>query len=336
MQEDQNTFQIKNWREKISACFSDKQNQKKVGSFLVAFILSFSVSWIIQPPEKFPQNSIVNIHDGESLDQIALNLKNIGAIKSSFIFRNTVILLGGEKNITADDYLLKSPENVLVLAWRFAHDKTYVNLVKITVPEGWSVREISDYLKNKIPKIDTGKFQKMAMIDEGYLFPDTYFISPTITPESLIGKMKNNFTQKISAVAGIKQSGKSLSDIVTMASILEDEAKTTEDRKIVAGILWKRLSLGMPLQVDSTIAYATTKSLSDLTATDLKIKSPYNTYLYKGLPPTPIGNPGLDAILAAVTPTQTQYLYYISDKNGVMHYAVTFAEHQKNVAKYLK
>jgi UPF0755 protein len=265
-----------------------------------------------------------------------LNLKNIGAIKSSFIFRNTVILLGGEKNITADDYLLKSPENVLVLAWRFAHDKTYVNLVKITVPEGWSVREISDYLKNKIPKIDTGKFQKMAMIDEGYLFPDTYFISPTITPESLIGKMKNNFTQKISAVAGIKQSGKSLSDIVTMASILEDEAKTTEDRKIVAGILWKRLSLGMPLQVDSTIAYATTKSLSDLTATDLKIKSPYNTYLYKGLPPTPIGNPGLDAILAAVTPTQTQYLYYISDKNGVMHYAVTFAEHQKNVAKYLK
>ena len=118
--------------------------------------------------------------------------------------------------------------------------------------------------------------------------------------------------------------------------MLEDEARTTTDRQIVAGILWKRLSLGMPLDVDSTVSYITGKPLDQLTTADLKIKSLYNTYLVAGLPPTPIDNPGLDSLSAAVSASTTPYLYYLSDKDGLMHYAVTFAEHQKNVAKYLK
>jgi len=126
------------------------------------------------------------------------------------------------------------------------------------------------------------------------------------------------------------------SDIITMASILEGEAKTTADREIVAGILWKRLTLGMPLQVDSTFMYINGKNTYQLSAADLKIDSPYNTYIYTGLPPTPIDNPGLDSITSAITPTTTNYLYFFSGRDGTMHYAVTYADHLKNIAKYGK
>ncbi len=120
-----------------------------------------------------------------------------------------------------------------------------------------------------------------------------------------------------------------------MASILEDEANTLEDKRIIAGILWKRLKLKMPLQVDSTLRYTTGKSSGELTKADLSANNPYNTYVNKGLPPTPISNPGLDSIRAAITPTNTSYLYFLSDKNGNMHYAETFEEHKQNRINYL-
>ncbi len=336
MQENQNNISEKNWPEKIQAFFSDKRNRNGLFAFLVAFILAIFISIAVIPPANFPTDKVVTVSDGESLEQITAGLKNSGAIRSSFIFSSAVILLGGERKVVAGDYLLKKPQNALELAYRFAFGKTGITLVKITIPEGWSVRQISDYLATKLTNFDSTLFQKTGRPSEGYLFPDTYFISPLISPELLVKKMQDNFQQKIASVFQIKNFGKSLSDIVIMASILEDEARTTTDRQIVAGILWKRLSLGMPLQVDSTIAYVTGKSLTELTASDLKINSPYNTYLHTGLPPTPIGNPGLDALTSAVTPTVTKYLYYLSDKNGLMHYAVSFAEHQKNIQKYLK
>jgi UPF0755 protein len=121
-----------------------------------------------------------------------------------------------------------------------------------------------------------------------------------------------------------------------MASILEAEARTTETRKIISGILWKRMEIGMPLQVDAPFQYIIGKNTFQLTTNDLKFDSPYNTYKYKGLPPGPIGNPGLDAISATVNPIKTNYLYYLSDVRGNMHYAKTFAEHVINKEKYLK
>jgi len=120
-----------------------------------------------------------------------------------------------------------------------------------------------------------------------------------------------------------------------MASIIEAEARTTESRRIISGILWKRISLGMPLQVDSTFVYINGKNTYELTSDDLKIDSPYNTYVYKGLPPTPIGNPGLDAILAALYPKTSKYLYFLSSKSGDMYYATTFEQHKRNKELYL-
>ena len=121
-----------------------------------------------------------------------------------------------------------------------------------------------------------------------------------------------------------------------MASIIEKEARTMETRQIIAGILWKRLELGMPLQVDVSFKYINGKTTKNLTLADLKIDSPYNSYLYKGLPPTPISNPGLDAIKAAISPTKTDYLYFLSDRKGLMHYAKTYQQHLQNKELYLR
>lgn len=121
-----------------------------------------------------------------------------------------------------------------------------------------------------------------------------------------------------------------------MASLIEREAKTDEDRKTIAGILWNRIDLKMPLQVDAVFGYIKGIDTYHPTSEDLSIESPYNTYLHAGLPPTPISNPGLESLHAAATPTKTDYLYYLTGKDGVMHYAKTFEEHKANRAKYLK
>lgn len=303
---------------------------------MIIFILIFLFCFSISPRPDFPAGKVINVSQGESLEQITNELKTVHIIRSAFIFRSAVILLGSEKKVVAGDYLLKKPENTLTLAYRFAFGKTDIELTKITIPEGWSVKQITSYLPSRLPNFDGVKFQNLASSSEGYLFPDTYFVSPNITPELLMGKMENNFQQKINSVPQIKNSDKPIFQVVIMASMLEDEATNTRDRQIVAGILWKRLTLGMPLQVDSTISYITGKSLDKLSSSDLKINSPYNTYLHTGLPPKPIDNPGLDSLTAAVMPTETPYFYYLTGKDGQMHYATTFAEHQKNIAKYLK
>ena len=160
---------------------------------------------------------------------------------------------------------------------------------------------------------------------EGYLFPDTYLFLPGAETEQIIGTMRDNFKKKAGDIA---------QDIVIMASLIEKEVPASDDRRIVSGILWKRLEIGMPLQVDAVFPYITGKR--EVLLDDLKINSPYNTYLYKGLPPGPIANPGLDAIEAARNPKETPYLYYISGKDGKTHFAKTYEEHLKNKEKYLR
>ena len=146
-----------------------------------------------------------------------------------------------------------------------------------------------------------------------------------------------NFNKKIEPWTGaIEASKHSLRDIVNMASILEREASTPEDMSLVSGVLWNRISKGMPLQVDATFMYLLGRKSSELTTADLKIKSAYNTYVNKGLPGGPIGNPGITAISAAINPTATSFMYYLSDKDGMMHYAKTFDEHVANKNKYLR
>ena len=315
--------------------FSKKQ--KQLSYFLVVFLIFSGIYLFLHsPPSGFPLGQVITIDSGESLQSITTMLYNNHIIRSPFFFRTHVIIQGGEKRVIAGDYLLDHTAGPADLAYRLVHGKFHLEAQKVTIPEGWNIFQIGSYLEKRLVNFNLTKFLVLAKGEEGYLFPDTYFIFPTTKPDKIIDMMRSNFLKKIISIQEqILISGHSQKQVITMASILENETRTTESRRIVAGILWKRLKLGMPLQVDSTFSYINGKTTYELTADDLKIDSPYNTYKYRGLPPGPVGNPGLNSITDAVNPTVSKYLYFLSSKDGTIYYAKTFDEHQNNREKYL-
>lgn len=312
------------------------KNLKIIYVTLASLAVLFCVYVFFQSvPKDFPLGKVFTVESGASLKEISETLKNEKVIKYPFIFRAHVILLGGEKKVMAGDYLLDKREGSADLAFRFINGRFHLEVVKITIPEGWNIFQISDYLDDTLIGFDKSRFLSLAKNKEGYLFPDTYFVSPAIKAEDIISRMSKNFEAKIKNLSGFATSTYSLKEIITMASILEEEAKTSSARRVVAGILWKRFSIGMPLQVDSTFSYVNGKNTYELTVEDLKIDSPYNTYVYKGFPPTPISNPGLESIVDAMNPTKTKYLYFLSSRSGEMYYSTTFEGHKKNKELYL-
>jgi UPF0755 protein len=186
------------------------------------------------------------------------------------------------------------------------------------------------------PGISAEDFESEGLPYEGYLFPDTYVFPPSATTASIIAAMQKNFEDKTALLAASStSSGHSFSDIVIMASLLEKEARTPTDQRIVAGILWNRLARNMPLQVDAVFGYIYNRDTYSPSFADLSVNSPYNTYIHRGLPPGPINNPGLIALMAAAYPIQSKYLYYLTGSDGTMHYAVTYAQHEANERTYL-
>jgi UPF0755 protein len=305
------------------------------GLFLVS-LCGFVSYYILVPPRSFPAGTIFEIPDGATFQQAAQMLEEKGVIRSSFALRVYIALVKYNHPIISGFYLLPEKESLSMIAERIVVGEYRIERVKILIPEGFDIWSLEKALTSAMPAFDGEKFLSIAKKDEGYLFPDTYFFFTIVRPEEVVAKMRGNFNEKTKDIAGkIKASGHPLADIVTMASIIERETVTPADRRIVSGILWKRIKLGMPLQVDAAFNYVNGKSTYDLTLGDLQIDSRYNTYKYKGLPPGPIANPGLDTILAALEPTETQYLYYLSGKDGTMYYAKNFEEHKRNKVKYL-
>jgi UPF0755 protein len=243
---------------------------------------------------------------------------------------------GGTRGLKAGDYFFSEPLSVFSLSWRLTHSAYELEPVTITIPEGFNNREIATRLAEKLVRFDAGQFLREAKRREGYLFPDTYTFLPNEKPDRVIAALEENFMRRITPLEqDLSAFGRPLSDVVIMASLLEEEARTDDTRRKVAGILWKRLDVGMPLQVDAVFPYIFGDKPYDLTNGDLLVDSPYNTYKYPGLPPTPISNPGIDAIRAAIMPIVTPYWYYLSDKEGNMHYAVTHDAHLLNRERYL-
>ena len=306
-----------------------------VGIFFVLAILAMFVT-ALWPPSDFPTGNIFHIESNSSLGQITDNLYNEHLIKSEVLFKSLVIIFSGQRGIKAGDYLFDSRQFVAEIAWRLVRGQEGLTSIKLTIPEGFDIRQISVVLGKDIPAFSTSTFIAKGKPLEGYLFPDTYFFNSETTPDDVIQAMRNLFDQKIATVRdGISVFGRATSTDIIMASILEREATSSVDRRIIAGILWKRLDDKMPLQVDSTLVYALNKDGTKLTSADLATTSPFNTYKNLGLPPTPIGNPGLSAIIDAINPTATGYWYYISDSKGNIHYAKTYDEQIANEQKYL-
>lgn len=303
-------------------------------------IIIFFNAFLWTAPANFPIGSIYDLKSGQTLSAVSDNLLHLNIIRSTFWFKSFVYIFSfGHVTVIEGDYALYNKQNVLNLAWRISHGQLDIVPIRITIPEGTSVHEMADIFSKNFPSFNKKVFLNLVEKGnyEGYLFPDTYFIMPNMNEADIIKLLNNNFYEKIKEVSDdIKKFGKPESDVIKMASILEEEARTIESREIIAGILWRRISIGMALQVDSSFKYINGKTTATITADDLKIDSPYNSYTNRGLPPTPISNPGLDAIKAAINPKNSPYLYFLTDKDGNMHYAATFEEHVANKIKYLK
>lgn len=314
---------------------------QRIGLGIVAIIVVVGLInfFQIRPPAAFPQRGVIVVANGKNLSEIAAELKQKHIIRSSFWFTNFVIMLNRERKVVGGEYYFEKPLSVYGVAKRLTQGQFHMEQLKTTIPEGSTIFDISDILNKNYPDFDSSHFYDLAKSKEGYLFPDTYYFGADVKPEKVVAMMTTTFDKKIrqdTVQAAIKTFGKPLSDVLIMASILEGEARQMRTRQIIAGILWERLRLKIPLQVDAAFRYVNGKTSSELTLSDLKIDSPYNTYIHTGFPPTPISNPGIDSIMAAVTPIKTDYLYFLTDKDGNMHYARTLDEHAANKAKYLK
>jgi UPF0755 protein len=300
-------------------------------------IIILSVVVFSQAPASFPNKPFsFPVYKGNSLNKITDDLYSKNIIKSKLLFKASSTLFSFGSGLKAGYYKFTVKENVFVIAYRMTKGQIRQQKIRITIPEGTNVSDMAFILLKNLPDFNAPRFVSLAKKDEGYLYPDTYDFYEGTSPEDIISTMKDNFDSKIKSLdSEIKSSKRSLADIITMASLIEEEVNNDIDRKIVSGILWKRLDENMLLQVDAPFYYITDKA-GGVTYDDLKIDSPYNTYKYKGLPKGPISNPGIKSIEAALRPTKTNYYYYLSDKDGVTRYANTYDGHLRNKNIYLK
>ena len=283
------------------------------------------------------------IESGQSVEEIAKNLEGGGLIRSAALFRLYASLSNLSSKLQAGEYQVFQNLNLKEVAELLQHG-TFEE--KLTFIEGWRREEIAEAINSKFKvqssKLTGAEFLRETEGLEGYLFPDTYFVSKETTAEALVKMMRENFDSKLGE-KGVGVRGFSFEEVVIIASIVEREGAAVEDKPLVAGVLFNRLLEGMALQVDATIQYALGYQNDEdgwwkkrLTEDDLKVDSPYNTYKNPGLPPAPICNPGLDSLEATFSPTETAYWYYVSDSEGQMHFAETIEQHNENVVKYVR
>lgn len=298
--------------------------------FLSGFLLWFTI-YVPKEPW-FEESEIFLVKKGEGARTISQNLKEQGLIRSNFLFKAYVLVKKQGAKLQAGEYELSSSMNIPEIAARLASEDRIKKM--LTIIEGWTVKDIEQYLKKQSIVIE----ESLAPELEGYLFPDTYEILPGEGIEEIIKKMRDNFEKKVGAKlpsGSLAPRTASLDSLIIMASLLEKEVQTFEDKKIVSGILWKRLENNMLLQVDATIVYITGRKSIKITKEELEIDSPYNTYKYKGLPPGPICNPGLESIEAAIFPELSSYWFYLSTSEGETIFSKTLQEHNLAKAKYL-
>lgn len=316
---------------------------------LFFLFLSFEIYLPVNPFSS--ENITYDLKKGESVNNIAIDLKRLGLVRDSNFLR--FYLLGSLKygNLKAGRYLLSPKMSAYEITRKMVQGDTLKT--KVTIPEGWNVATISQYLESQnlcsrdefLQIVGENWSEAFTFLQdkpknlnlEGYIFPDTYTFEADKTCRDVVVTALSNFGKKVtpSLQAEIKNQHTSVFDIVVMASILEKEVKTLNDKKLVAGILWKRIDAGMPLQIDATVNYVTQKNQPSVSSDDQQIDSPYNTYKYRGLPLGPISNPGLDSIMAAIYPTKSDYWYFLTTGDTVI-YSKTLDEHNAAKAKYLK
>jgi UPF0755 protein len=311
-----------------------------LGILTCIILLVASASYIYiaftQPVQLEKTPVIIDIPKGTSLQKTTDMLYRAGLIRSPFIFRSSMILGGFDTAIKTGEYTFTESTRMTEVVERLIKgDYRYIP-VKLIIREGEDAKTIASYIYTAFPKLSSTTIAERLQEREGKLFPETYMFPPFATEELILQTIESQYTKRIAIhKVAIASSTYSENQILTIASILEREVPKKEDMHIVAGIIYNRLRKNMPLQMDSTLGYFTGKASLELTTEDLQLDSPYNTYKNTGIPPAPIGNPGDASINAALHPDTHQYIFFLSDANGINHYAVTYAEHLKNRKKYL-
>ena len=330
-----------------------------------AAALAWSAVWLSMPGR--PIDTVFSVAAGDSTDKIIGGLKDRGFIRSRWIFRYILSQSGLAARLQPGDYDLVSVDSYGDIIAKLTTGGLPANEFVLLVKEGWDLRDIRNqlaligyaeadglYRVTGSPAADYGPagaggppslaakhvFLRDKPADvglEGFLFPDTYRFFRDASTTDIVGKMLDNFGRKFDTLrADLTASGKSVFEVVTMASIVENEVRGDEDRRLAADIFWRRLAAGMPLQADSTVNYVTGKSLPAVTAKDTEAASRFNTYAHRGLPLGPIGNPGLSALSAVLHPQKNAYWYFLTDAEGRVHYGRTLDEHNANKARYLR
>jgi UPF0755 protein len=289
-----------------------------------------------QPVSKNDTSSkIFVVRKQESIREIANRLKKENLIRDPVAFFIVVKQLGIDQKIQAGDFRLSPSQDAYTIADNLTHGSLDI---WITVKEGQRADEIAELLEREFQSFNPSWRNELNK-HEGYLFPDTYLIPKDADIDLIIATMRNNFDKKYESLTPNPANKYSREDIVTIASMIEREARHDEDRPIVASVMYNRLGSGMALDIDATIQYAKGKVdgkwWRPITQAEYRsVKSPYNTYLQPGLPPGPIANPGVKALEAAMNPADTDFLFYITDKNGINRYAKTNTEHNRNIERY--
>ncbi|PIR53522.1 endolytic transglycosylase MltG [Candidatus Peregrinibacteria bacterium CG10_big_fil_rev_8_21_14_0_10_49_10] len=315
----------------------------------------FSYTHALSPLNAASQDRhTIAIEPGFSVQKIAQLLVDRAIIRSPFAFTTYVRLHGKAASLQAGKFVLRPAMSVQEIVLLLQNGKADEAI--ITIPEGYTVRQIDALMAHKgfsgtgdilrcARECDFSSFTFLPQVGglaerggkiEGYLYPDTYFVSKDdffakFFLERLLTTYRNKVIEPYAET--IEQSGRTLHELVTMASLIEEETLTNAERPVVSGILWKRYDDGRGLGVDATVRYILDKPTQEITTGDLNTNSPYNTRKFKGLPPGPIANAGTKSFVAALFPKESEYWYYLHGDDGVIHYAVTNEEH--NVNRYL-
>ncbi len=341
----------------LSSSHTSKKNKVKIvilaSMALLIFVVILIMVWallIFNTAKNSKDNTkvIFKVEQNSGLDKIASELVAKGLItdKNSFLI---YARFGPSKgNLKPGVYLLSPSMTLARIADTIGQGQ--MAATKLTFQEGLTIEEMA----RKWAKAGLGDAQAFLLASrppnqyhqqflsfrtnkdslEGYLFPTTYNVLASTTPQDQINAMLNSFASEVlpKLKPEVANSAK-LNEVIIIASIVEKEVNSSKDRKLVAGVFYNRLAKGMRLESDVTINYVTGKSKT--TPQDLKIDSLYNTYLIQGLPPGPICNPSLEAILATAEPTASDYLFFLADSSGTTHFAKTLAEHNQNIIRYL-
>ena len=303
--------------------------------FVDAILLTALIGYFLTlAPGDFVSQT-VTIEKGASVRDITAQLDRAGVVKSDDVLYAVLLAQFDPSSIKAGTFNFTEPLSVFAVAEKITSEIPQEAQLSITFPEGFYARNFTDFIPAEISANNKVDIDIPAV--EGYLFPDTYLVPVTYGEQEVLTLLQETFTEKLGPLeAQIEKSVYSLEEIVILASIIEREANDPESMGMVAGILENRLAIGMALQVDASVAYGLEKSGLDLTRADLETDGPYNTYTRAGLPPTPIANPGLQAIEAVLNPIPNDYIFYITGNDGNFYYAETLQQHNVNIDRYLR